>query len=445
MSLAGKILAILNVLGAIALLYFASQDYATRQAWAYSVYRHDLLINGLPVDAQELGDDGEPISPRVAEDDKSALFQPVGGDPVATQSDEVARVKKILDGKVEAASGDRGAQTYVLARILLPLTSAYHEREQLLACRYWFQPGGGEQFKKLCQAAFLQAVQPDVPQAPPQAFADVFRARVRERGGEPAEAFVSLLLRSLGNDRAKAKQVNFDQAWDAAVEAQRAGLKHRYDAAFAVASSGESASKLGQPSQRVAIARLLFGLCPFLADETLSEADRKGLEGPIPAEAQKKFQTQVERVIVVCGLKSTVGAISQRAGALRQLIADVQAGMISDRQQFVADHGLQLELLRAMAALVRADELILTETKESRDRFDTVVKERKKEIEAVQEDYKQKRLANGEDSKKLRDLSQEVLNLRLRIRDAITANEKGESRIRELETKATGLDRRASK
>jgi hypothetical protein len=54
MSLFGKILAVLNLLGAAGLIYFASADYAKRQAWAHAYTRAELLLNGIPLDEKEL-------------------------------------------------------------------------------------------------------------------------------------------------------------------------------------------------------------------------------------------------------------------------------------------------------------------------------------------------------------------------------------------------------
>ena len=49
MSLFGKILALLNIFGALGLVYVSMLDYGKRQSWAYSYYRHELVLNGLPL------------------------------------------------------------------------------------------------------------------------------------------------------------------------------------------------------------------------------------------------------------------------------------------------------------------------------------------------------------------------------------------------------------
>ena len=64
MSLIGKLLAILNVLAAVAFVVIAGMDWQQRERWAYTVFRHDLFVDGLPIDDKENGPD---LQPRVDE------------------------------------------------------------------------------------------------------------------------------------------------------------------------------------------------------------------------------------------------------------------------------------------------------------------------------------------------------------------------------------------
>ena len=60
MSLWGKIFAILNIVAAVGFVVVAGMDWGQRERWAYSVFRHDLLVAGLPFDAKEVDADGAP-------------------------------------------------------------------------------------------------------------------------------------------------------------------------------------------------------------------------------------------------------------------------------------------------------------------------------------------------------------------------------------------------
>src|SRR5438552_12773650 len=96
MSIAGKILAIFNVLAAIAFVIVAGLDWGQRERWAYAVYRHDLLVDGLPIDAKELGPDLKPRVDKLTEPWFSAMFQRAGGKPVKTVSQEIDSLQQTL-------------------------------------------------------------------------------------------------------------------------------------------------------------------------------------------------------------------------------------------------------------------------------------------------------------------------------------------------------------
>src|SRR4051812_42807160 len=192
MSLLGKILALLNVLGAIGLVCLASMDYAKRQTWAYSLHRHDLALVGLPVNEEELDADSVPRVSRISEDTLQQIFGPVGGNPVSTQRQEVERVKRTLDEKISAAAQSKWQQCYVYARILLPLTEAYKEREQMLTCRAHFATEqSANALKTRCQECFQEAIKADAKADPTEqrSFPEAFRLAFRARPGEPADLF----------------------------------------------------------------------------------------------------------------------------------------------------------------------------------------------------------------------------------------------------------------
>src|SRR5260370_37405053 len=94
MSLFGKILAFLNVLAAVAFFSLAAMDWGKRQAWAYNLYRHDLAMKGLPVTADETDKDGVPWVEGLTQKTLQEMFQPVGGNPVKTQLEEVAAIRE---------------------------------------------------------------------------------------------------------------------------------------------------------------------------------------------------------------------------------------------------------------------------------------------------------------------------------------------------------------
>ncbi len=97
MSIAGKILAVFNVLAALAaFIYFLPTDWGTRQSWAYSYYRHELILDGLPLDNDEKDNEGYVLANKVSENTKKQIFQGAGT-PVTTQMEEIELVKGRLD------------------------------------------------------------------------------------------------------------------------------------------------------------------------------------------------------------------------------------------------------------------------------------------------------------------------------------------------------------
>src|SRR5262245_56766218 len=144
MSLFGKVLALLNVFGAGALIYFASIDYGKRTAWAESALRHEVVLRGLPLDQKEADKQHQPRARLLDTAILNDLFKDVGGSPVNTQHEEITRLRGELDANIAAAAGQgkdkpRGfeKQTYALARILRPLVNAIVDRDQVDAALYY--------------------------------------------------------------------------------------------------------------------------------------------------------------------------------------------------------------------------------------------------------------------------------------------------------------------
>ena len=77
MSLLGKILAVLNVVAAIAFAYLAVSDWAQRRSWVYATYRLDLTLHGLPVDETDVDVAGLPQNDKLSSTTLTDLFRGV--------------------------------------------------------------------------------------------------------------------------------------------------------------------------------------------------------------------------------------------------------------------------------------------------------------------------------------------------------------------------------
>lgn len=128
MTILGKLLAILNVLAAGVFVYLVAIDWASRQTWSYAVFRHDLVLEGLPLD-ESVRDpfDNLPVVYKLSDNTLQKIFQPVGGQPVRTQTEEVKRIHDLLRAQIDAQGND-DAKRKKLEGLLPPLGRTVGER-----------------------------------------------------------------------------------------------------------------------------------------------------------------------------------------------------------------------------------------------------------------------------------------------------------------------------
>ncbi len=156
MSIWGKIFAVLNIVAATGFVLIAAMDWGQRERWAYAVYRHDLLVSGLPIDDKEKDPDGTPSVDRLSDQTLSAIEPSSTGTPVKTQQAEVDRVRKLIDGKING--GDvPGTKSQKLARYLLPLARTARERDDLLRAMTGPPPNKPEDVEAALQQQFDKA------------------------------------------------------------------------------------------------------------------------------------------------------------------------------------------------------------------------------------------------------------------------------------------------
>src|SRR5207249_3223492 len=96
MSTLGKVLAVFNLLMILAaFFYFFPTGWGTRQSWAHSYFRHELVLDGLPLDDQEKDTEGHIQKDKLSEAELKQMFQGAGA-PVSTQKKEVEDVRQSL-------------------------------------------------------------------------------------------------------------------------------------------------------------------------------------------------------------------------------------------------------------------------------------------------------------------------------------------------------------
>jgi hypothetical protein len=469
MSLFGKILAVLNIFGAIGLIVVASMDYAKRQAWAQAQFQLDLILEGLPLDEQQRTSNDERTVDLLGEEPLRQLFAAAGGsNPVRTQVEEVGRVQRLLDGQLQPLQGNVQAQTHLLAVMLLPLADNSLDREHLLSCRSWLAtPELAATHKRRYLAAFREATRPPAAGEEPKPFDEAFRTALRLQGGLPSELFTSMLLKALSDDPKKAAGANIDATYDSVLQAQRQMLDNRLKELFVSALQGPSAQSLSEQgqagggqgqretasrNQRMAIARLIFGLCTFMAQEALKDPSQlqaePALQGVPPGSTEfairlvstKAYQAQLQRCLVVCGLRDGLDAISERTGVLRRM-NDYLVGTMSDEEQlFVADHAHQIEEIKKRAALLQMELAQKSESERKLALQQELVKKRQSHIKLLEDEYKDLRAKTAEKATELAKLSESLLEDRVKARDLIRKTEETYQVLRNLEGKLRELE-----
>jgi hypothetical protein len=426
MSPLGKVLAFLNVLAAIGFVCVAALDYGKRQAWSHAVFLGDLMIHGLPLDAQEVGPDGNPLTKRIGEETQRKLFERAGQPAVTTQEDEVKRVESRVNSAV-AAAGDAKAQVGALGRILMPFAETNVQREQLFACFFWL---GSPQNQKVLtdrfQLAYNQANQKSREQPPAgrpkPTFDELFHDALEAQGGEPAGPLAAAFVKA-----AAGGQKPFAQAFDEAMEAQRAELDGQLRALFAEASTGKrrtaNAGRGLDPSERRrAVARLLFNLIDAVPEQAA------------PAQPEAFADTpRFRRYLTVVGLREAVGAVAAQAENLTRIDEELAAERSRDMGRFAKAHMARLAEVQQRAREVADHDADLQRKNAQLTAQEELVKKRQSEVESYRSELEGSRKETDARLKELRAMSQALFDERVKLRDATRENQKLEKDLHKLE------------
>jgi hypothetical protein len=129
MSTLNKVLAVLNVLAALAFLCLVGLDYGQRQSWMFAVLQQDFFLKGLPVDDTEKDIEGRPLVNAIGQRMQGQLFTGLS-EPVNTQKAEVERRSRALRAEIEAEPNPE-AKKQIIAGALVPLLRTWGQRDEL--------------------------------------------------------------------------------------------------------------------------------------------------------------------------------------------------------------------------------------------------------------------------------------------------------------------------
>lgn len=461
MSLFTKLLIVLNMLGILGVAYLGMMTLSKRQAWAYAVHRHDLVIQGLPLDENDADEQGRPRHLDLTEPTLKEIF-PVS--PVRTQKEEVDRVKGILDARIAAATQPE-QQILVHVDILLPFASTYRDREELLLLHTHLKDAESTaKLKRQLQQAMEKAQTTlDLEREKPQeairknrTFAEAFRESLFLFEGDPKRPFERVFLDVVGNDSRKP----IDPAFTETVTRIRDELAGRYNEIFDEAINSKlttvsiTQEPQGQPTEtkgtedlavearRRAIARLLLATL-----DTIREVP-EGEPAIAPMTVEGVLQDpNYQRYFSVVGLKEAIHAIDHRAlelgrfvdesyvemNANRSISSELALHIQRERDRFVKSHQTLAQYLQ-----LRGHQIAEWEDRLKRKKADAKAQEdlaavKEKEVAEAGMALADEQKQTDEKMRQLRQLSTDLYKIRIETRNARELNHKFYEEILRLE------------
>jgi hypothetical protein len=477
MSLLGKILAVLNILGAVVFVILGFMDYAKREAWAYVNYTYDVAFNGLPLDDKQLDDHESSIKANLTAQTKKEWF---GDVPVSTQIEEVDRVKKASDEKTAAAAvGDALKETVETARILTPFARHYTEREWLLSVGAGLSaPADQAKLQKRLHDSFTPAVMACLERADalkvkaddanfplPLKFPQAFTAACRAQGVDLATAFEQTFLNLLPakpessfddalkaaynagadphtraqkflqtlrddptatvrkpSDDAKTDD-GLDKIYKDALTSVHDQLKAQLEEVFDQARNGPKSSDAGKTDrlrslQHAAAAHYLFNM----------------VEG-LGADDVKKGGMTYGRFVQVVGVSAAIQEMHDQAAVLQRLAAELEAVEEQERGEFAVAHRMLIAELKDRAVRLHHADDLLVPTKLLFDKQDADTKAQKAAVIEAENSLAEVRAQTDAAMEKLRQTSDDLQDLRNKGRDVLGENLDLEKQIRDLEKK----------
>jgi hypothetical protein len=420
MSLFGKLLAILNVFAVLGALALMTMNYAKRESWEYAVFRQDLMIHGLPLDKEEKDEQQQPVVEKISAGTQKDLFkQAAPTDAVATQVDEVDRVKSQLSGQIQAVA-DKKKKLALLARVLTPMAATNEQRQRLLA--YQTHLRDDATFKTLHDRldAADKAAQKAVKEKPGKPYEEAFHEALATQFSDPlgplGEEFLTVRKAALAGP--------IDAALEQSLDTQLAQLDAQFNQMFSDAKSGGEGIKGGAPSQRKrAIARLLFNMV-----EVLPAAPGGG-----DAKPDLVSNPRYKRFMFVVGVKAALEAVHEQAAILKELAFDVDVERLRERGTFADQHRKAVDVVLDKKAQVDRDKALYALEKMEADAHEVTLEDRKRDVKIYQDQLAAARRAATQHLKRLRELSNNLFDERVKLQQNSEENQQLEKQIRALE------------
>jgi hypothetical protein len=374
MSTFGKVLLFFNLVLAIVFVVLVSMDYGKVKQWTNAALVHEIVINGLPVNDQEV-DEHSPDIKLVDEIGPSTLDQIYAVNPgaasgggefaglpvpkVKTVEAELEQVRKRAEDKIKAATPDKQADGFFL--FIVPTTRTLGERLQ---------------WEKLI-AEYKELVTKTIPDA--------------EKAGD-AEKLQKLRLD---------QQQRFD--------ALLGEMNRRFVEAKSPATRSTSAAKASQREVRINAAQLLFAID--------SDANWR------------------QRVMTIVGMEAYIAAISRHADQLTQMATDMQLLLQSDMSTFNLQYESLLNRIQSEAEELFLLDQYLAELNTYLKERQTLVQKRTTELEQQEKNLDTMTAEANKELQKLHAIQNDLFAIQQRLGVTMEKNDKLEADLRKLEQK----------
>jgi hypothetical protein len=436
MSLFGKILAFLNILGVAGVFALGLMTYTKKQQWQTAVALQEMYLKGLPVNAQETDEKGNNLLDNLSESNVKTLL--AGGPIVKTQVDEVTRVHSSMKQATE--QGEVPAQILAKARALVPFATDAGRYYELVLLQHWLAADKDRVQLKADLASAAAAVVDMNDRPAGRLPKEAFREFVTIKGGWPRTPFVLAYINAMGEQ----PNPDFEKTYTAALDSINANLTAELEAVFQAALTGDVGDgKPGSPSiksssatQRYLIVRYLYNAAPTIAtpQEMTTAA---GDWAPLP----------IKRVIAVVGLEAFPNVLIEQAariGYIEQqlrvestvpnaIVSELVRHIERERAEFTAQHSKLIDYLRAQAAIVADRTERLKSAKKAADEQDKLVASSKAINEKLQKSMDDLRVEIQDYLAGVRDSTKRLHGIQMKTRDAAESLQRLESEIRRRE------------
>jgi hypothetical protein len=453
MSLFGKLLAIFNVLAAIAFVCVAVLDYSQRQAWSFAVVRADALIQGVPFDESEVTLDGDKRFEQLDTKALNDVFSNAGGNPQPTQLAEVRRVQGVVTAYLALPPSPEEIEKVrkELVENQPPPNQAIPGKLQLKSLRL------GSQIMQLDREIDLEKRTKNRP--------DVVAALENEHGAllkkkNELDADIQAFSKKDGLDAAAIEKlktilqerklcalllpfasssVEYEEFADGTASSEAkplGGLQGKLTALFDEVISGQVKANelskgveqadpnkkhtLNNDERKLAAAQLLFNLI-----------------GAVPNSGYPAGPTGLQRVIAVCGLANTAHAVQALTVALNKLAQDLTYTLDRERSDFVTEEFRVMGRSQDLADELRKQQLYLRAQEDLVSRQIDLVKALDLNIQKLRDWLAAAQNTTQEKLTEQTKMEDSLFDARKKLRDTQMLNEKLEQQIRELE-KAKG-------